>query len=257
MNCKSIEWGSEIIKEEDIWVARIGNRLMPLPKHRIYRTKRYDVGRKVSIEVNSLLKPFSNRDGLAPSIPVDPLGAMDDMGMVATILQAFCGPNNTNTWATDSQPDCTFTTTPNFSKCFKSTCLPVLGVLSTPVATSTSTWNSDSAILSAYAVPSVQASVSPCNASISGVYNIPNGELLKGFACQDSNNKAYYNSFSALDNTTNSYTIAGLALLELAPGAGLNTPDFTIWAFYNLSSSVTKGSTDIYYYVYRLGFYYV
>ncbi len=94
----------------------------------------------------------------------------------------------------------------------------------------------------AYALPCPLSSP----ATLTNVLTMNGKVLLRAWVCQNSSSSLYYTRYSAQDSSTNSYTIAaaGLGLIN----GGTPSANF----IYNLSSTYTKGSTDIYYYIYEI-----
>lgn len=96
----------------------------------------------------------------------------------------------------------------------------------------------------AYALPCPLSSPYTLSASL----QINGKVLLRAWNCQNTSYSQYYTRYSAQDSTTNSYTIAA-AGMGLLPGNNLSP----YWLFvYNLPSSTSKASTDIYYYIYEI-----
>jgi hypothetical protein len=108
--------------------------------------------------------------------------------------------------------------------------------------------HTDMTYLAAYAKPCPVASNTP---SISNIAQMSGNVLLRAVGCYDTSNKVSYVRYTAEDRNNNSYTIAYIGM-----GAIVGQSSIDIWIRYALSSSVTKSSTDYYYYIYTIGFQY-
>lgn len=97
----------------------------------------------------------------------------------------------------------------------------------------------------AYAPPCPIGSSAP---SVTNSLKMNGSVLLRAWMCLNTSSKLYYVRYSALDSSTNSYTIAAAGLGRVNSSNGNAYWDFV----YNLPSSASKGSTDIYYYIYEL-----
>jgi len=87
--------------------------------------------------------------------------------------------------------------------------------------------------------------------ALSGKTETSGKVLIRAVGCDDSSNKVKYVRYTSEDRSTASYTIAYLGL-----GMATSTSGVIHWFRYALSSSVTKASTDYYYYIYTVGFQY-
>jgi len=107
----------------------------------------------------------------------------------------------------------------------------------------------DTTYLVAYSPPCPVASSTPTLS----VAKMSGNVLLRAVGCLDTTNQVAYIRYTAQDNSSNSYTIAYLGLGYINSG----NPNYPVyWIRYGLSSSVTKGATDYYYYIYTIGFQY-
>jgi len=187
---------------------------------------------------------------LRPKIEEDPLttfGAL--LGIRALVQGALFAPNNSSiNWANcgDSQYEtCSFTSdlstiTYGYSLYTSTTHGPYLFINSTAI--SGSPLPTTTAPI-AYAQP---CPISNPNTITNATYLINGKVMLRAWACQNSSSSLYYTRFSATDSSTNSYTIA-------AAGMGVAVGQTANWSFvYNLPSSSSKASTDIYYYIYEI-----
>jgi len=185
---------------------------------------------------------------------IDPLVTFGADMVGIFMREHFSCPTGSELWEKDPSPDCT-TTDVSFQNCeVGDYCGPILLVLNSTVPRFTTTFRDS---VATYAVPSVKASQAPCNKTMTRTDNsvipqIPGGLKLKGTSCTDVDNAAIFNSFSARDDSTRTYTIAALALGFINPYADF----FQGWAYFNLPSAQSKSASDIIYYIYRIGFYY-
>jgi len=97
----------------------------------------------------------------------------------------------------------------------------------------------------------VSAYAKPCPVA-SSAYDLSGksrmGDLkLRAWACDDSTNRLVYSRYVALDTSTNSYTIAGGALANVTSATG-----GSMFMFYMLPSSTSKGSGDVFQYIYQV-----
>jgi hypothetical protein len=207
--------------------------------------------REVKIEVLTLLETRYREP-----IELDPLDRLGGASLLADMIvfNLSCPPT-TAIWVQDPQPDCPLVTVNN-SRCFVGSgdCSPVLLVLNQALVGSPLTVRDN---VSAYAVPAHVASQSPCDQLMTytgggAIPKIPSGLLLKGKDCDDTGNKARFNSYSARDDSSSSYSIASLSLGRIVSGVS----NFWVFSYFNLPSVLTKSSTDIFLYIYRFGLYY-
>ena len=103
---------------------------------------------------------------------------------------------------------------------------------------------------------SVVAYARPCpvyssSYALSGKSEMSGKLLIRAVGCDDSSNKVRYVRYTSEDRSTTSYTIAYVGLGIATSASGVQH-----WFRYALSSSVTKSSTDYYYYIYTVGFQY-
>jgi len=185
----------------------------------------------------------------------DPLFSGAAQGMCNWFVNDFCGPQSTSySWTNCLDPafegsgSCLTQSAVsgfNYGTCrFTSSYAPVMYVFSGAPSSTT-----DTTYLVAYSPPCPVASSTPSLSTSKMSGNV----LLRAVACLDTTNSVAYVRYTAQDNSSNSYTIAYLGLGYIAPGSP-NYPAY--WIRYGLSSSVTKGSTDYYYYIYTIGFQY-
>ena len=205
--------------------------------------------REIRIEVATILDV---RDAIKDLDPMSIAGALWTAYLYRT---RFCGPRGAYIWETDSSPDCTLYGA-DFTECiFDNRCAPVLGVLNQTYGGI----NDNTDRLATYAVPGVVKDAPPCNTTVrrpdgSTVPRMPAGLVIRGTECNDTSNRAIYNSYSVRDDSSNSYTIVTLSLGYLEPvGAEYR---FYVYSYFTLPTSQTKTSTDIILYIYRFGFYY-
>jgi hypothetical protein len=185
----------------------------------------------------------------------DPLFSGPAQTMCAWLVQDFCGPQSTSySWsncldsAFEGSGSCTPSSTVssyNYGSCrFSSSYAPAMFVFSGAPSSTT-----DTTYLVAYSPPCPVASSSPTLS----VAKMSGNVLLRAVGCLDTTNLVAYVRYTAQDNSSNSYTIAYLGLGYLVSSSP-NYPGY--WIRYGLSSSVTKGTTDYYYYIYTVGYQY-
>jgi len=185
----------------------------------------------------------------------DPLFSGPAQTMCIWLVNDFCGPQSTSySWSNCLDPafegsgSCTPSSTVsgyNYGGCkFSSSYAPAMfGFSAAPSSTTDTTY------LVAYSPPCPVASSAPTLS----VAKMSGNVLLRAVGCLDTTNQVAYVRYTAQDNSSNSYTIAYLGLGYLVSGSP-NYP--TYWIRYGLSSSVTKGTTDYYYYIYTIGYQY-
>jgi hypothetical protein len=133
----------------------------------------------------------------------------------------------------------------NYGKCIitaTTTYAPYLFTLAASPASAT-----DISAVSAFAKPCPVASSAP---AVSTYPQMSDTVKMRCVSGNDSTNKAYYNRYVAVDSSTNTYSFAGLSI-------GASTGSAVQHFMYSVpGSSVSKGSTDVYYYFFTAGFYY-
>jgi len=185
----------------------------------------------------------------------DPLFSSSAQTMCTWLVQKFCGPQSTSyTWsncldsAFEGSGSCTPSATVsdyNYGDCAFSTSYgPAMFVFSGAPSSTT-----DTTYLVAYSPPCPVASSTPTLS----VAKMSGNVLLRAVGCLDTTNLVAYVRYTAQDNSSNTYTIAYLGLGYIVSGNS-NYPLY--WIRYGLSSSVTKGTTDYYYYIYTIGYQY-
>jgi len=193
-----------------------------------------------------------------PVSPDDPFTTLGASKMTLHIVYAICGPQNASTtWSgcIDSAyeggsclPSSTAATI-DFGQCEYTTdyYAPYMFTISASPSSGT-----DSTVVTAFAKPCPVASSA---LAISGKPQMSDTVKLRCVRGQDTTNKAYYNRYVAVDSSTNTYSFAGLSIGALSKDASGN-----IYVYHDMysvpGSSVTKGSTDVYYYFFTAGFYY-
>jgi hypothetical protein len=88
--------------------------------------------------------------------------------------------------------------------------------------------------------------------SLSGIGETSGRLLVRAVGCDDSSNRVRYVRYTSEDRNPVSYTIAFVGL-----GIAMSALAVQNWFRYGLSSSVTKGASDYYYYIYTVGFQYL
>jgi hypothetical protein len=88
--------------------------------------------------------------------------------------------------------------------------------------------------------------------ALSGKIETSGKVLIRAVGCDDSSNRVRYVRYTSEDRSTASYTIAYVGLGIATSASGVQH-----WFRYALSSSVTKSSTDYYYYIYTVGLQYM
>ena len=185
---------------------------------------------------------------LQPS-PSDPLTSLGALTVAWFQLLGMCGPkDSTPSWSgcTDSLEQCGWanlvSTRANYSTCFietSGTYAPYLLILLAQPAS-----NTDLTAVSAYAKPCPVESSAP---DLSGKSKIPVPLKLRAWGCTDATNKLVYNRYVTIDSSTNTYTIAGGGL-----GYTSSSQSIIYWMVYMLPSSTTKGSGDVFQYIYQV-----
>lgn len=222
---------------KDDAVKRVTPKKAKADKHGVKVNKR----EVYALVAKSLLRPQIEED------PLTTLGAL--IGIRALVQGALFAPNNSSiNWANcgDSQYEtCSFTSdlstiTYGYSLYVTNTHGPYFFINSTAI--SGSPLPTTTAPI-AYAQP---CPISNPNTITNATYLINGKVMLRAWACQNSSSSLYYTRFSATDSSTNSYTIA-------AAGMGVAVGSVANWHYvYNLPSSSSKASTDIYYYIYEI-----
>jgi hypothetical protein len=203
-------------------------------------------GRRLYAAVfHSLIKPVG---------PDDPFTTEGAAMMTGQIVYTVCGIQNASTtWSgcLDSAYEggsCYPTSTAaniNFGQCYYITAYaPYMFTLSAAPSTF-----SDANVVTAFAKPCPVASSAP---AISGKPQMSDTVKLRCVVGQDATNKAFYDRYVAVDSSTNTYSFAGLSI-----GGVYKDGTAVYHDMYSVpGSSVTKGSTDVYYYFFTAGFYY-
>jgi len=181
----------------------------------------------------------------SPSDPPTSLGA----GVIEWYqFLGMCAPKGNASWSgcTDSLESCGWynlvSSYANYSICFfdqTDRFGPYLLIFS-----SAPTSNNGLTPVSAYAKPCPVESSAP---DFSGKSKIPVPLKLRAWGCTDTTNKLVYNRYVTIDSSTNTYTIAGGGLGYSVPG-----PNVFYWMVYMLPSSTTKGSGDVFQYIYQV-----
>ena len=158
-------------------------------------------------------------------------------------LTTFAGPESSEVnWndCTDAYETCSVWSGGSVTyECgFSGSYAPYFFVLSSTPSSST-----DLNAVAAYAKPCPVASSAY---DLSGKSRM--GDLkLRAWACDDSTNRLVYSRYVALDTSTSSYTIAGGALANVTSATG-----GSMFMFYMLPSSTSKGSGDVFQYIYQV-----
>ena len=207
-------------------------------------------GRRLYAAVfHSLIKPVG---------PDDPFTTLGASTMTLQLVLTICGPKPSSgtpaTWSgcTDSayeegtcDPSASVATM-DFSECkyYENYYAPYMFTISASPSDAT-----DLNVVTAFAKPCPVASSAP---AISGKSQMSDTVKLRCVRGKDTTNKAYYNRYVAVDSSTNTYSFAGLSI------GGAHKDGTTVYHdMYSVpGSSVTKGSTDVYYYFFTAGFYY-
>ncbi len=189
-----------------------------------------------------------------PVSPDDPFATLGSLYATRAIWYELCGPQSTSTtWSgcVDSAYEggtCLDSATvagTNYGKCIitaTTTYAPYLFTLAASPASAT-----DLTAVSAFAKPCPVASSAP---AVSTYPQMSDTVKMRCVSGNDSTNKAYYNRYVAVDSSTNTYSFAGLSI-------GASTGSTVQHFMYSVpGSSVSKGSTDVYYYFFTAGFYY-
>jgi hypothetical protein len=164
-----------------------------------------------------------------------------------------CGPTGTTTWSSclDPQfesagagcyPSGTISSY-DYSKCYTTGYAPSMFIFSAAPSS-----DQDLTNLTAFSRPCPVYSSTP---ALSGKTETSGKVLIRAVGCDDSSNRVRYVRYTSEDRSTASYTISYLGI-----GMIISSSLIQIYTRYGLSSSVTKGSTDYYYYIYTIGFQY-
>jgi len=192
---------------------------------------------------------------VAKADAADPLFSGPAQTMCNWLVNDFCGPQSTSyTWSNCLDPafegsgSCLPQATVsgfNYGTCrFSTSYAPAMFVFSAAPSSTTDTTN-----LVAYSPPCPVAASTPTLS----VAKMSGNVLLRAVGCLDTTNSVAYVRYTAQDNSSNTYTIAYLGLGYINPGSPASP---AYWIRYGLASSVTKGSTDYYYYIYTIGYQY-
>jgi len=186
----------------------------------------------------------------------DPLFELGASLTSMAFFQAFCAPAGASAnWSGCLDPQFEGT-----GACFSSS--TVGGVdYSKCVVTATSQYGPymfihNAAPASASDTASIVAFSRPCPVyssayALSGKSETSGKVLIRAVGCNDASNMVRYVRYTSEDRNTTSYTIAYVGL-----GVAASASSVYHWFRYALSSSVTKSSTDYYYYIYTVGFQY-
>jgi hypothetical protein len=193
-----------------------------------------------------------------PVSPDDPFTASGSLKLTIHIVYAICGPqsgaSNPITWSgcIDSAYEggsclpSAVAANINFNQCeyIGDYYAPYMYTLSAAPSSYT-----DFNVVTAFAKPCPVASSAP---AISGKPRMSDTVKLRCVQGNDTTNKAFYNRYVAVDSSTNTYSFAGLSIGGAYKDGGTVYHDM-----YSVpGSSVSKGSTDVYYYFFTAGFYY-
>jgi len=189
---------------------------------------------------------------IKPTGPDDPFTSTGSIKMTEAFVKTLCGPQSTSTTWSDCL-DSAYEGYPcmsrsdaaniNFGGCAHVEYAPYMFTLS-----SAPSGPSDFNAVTAFAKPCPVAANAP---TLSGKPQMSDTVKLRCVTGQDTTNKAFYNRYVAVDSSTNTYSFAGLSL-----GAS-SASNYAYHDVYSVpGSSVTKGSTDVYYYFFTAGFYY-
>jgi len=183
----------------------------------------------------------------------DPPFASFASALCAIFLLNFCGPQSTSyTWnncldpafegtGTGCYPSGTVSSY-SFSQCYTTYAAPSMFIFSGAPSS-----ESDMTYLTAYSKPCPVASSAP---SLS-VNQTSGNVLIRAVGCDDPSNKVRYVRYTSEDKSSASYNIAYIGMGSITGTSSIYTS-----IRYGLTSSVTKGSTDYYYYIYTIGFQY-
>jgi len=158
-------------------------------------------------------------------------------------LTTFAGPESSEVnWSdcTDAYETCSvwLARTVTYKCGYSASYAPYFFVLSSTPSSST-----DLNAVAAYAKPCPVASSAP---DISGKSRM--GDLkLRAAGCDDSTNKLIYSRYVALDTSTSSYTIAGGAIARASSSTSID-----MLMYYMLPSSTSKGSGDVFQFIYQV-----
>jgi hypothetical protein len=164
-----------------------------------------------------------------------------------------CGPTGSSAWSncldpqfesagTGCYPSGTISSY-TYSECYTTGYAPSMFIFNGAPSSDT-----DMTYLAAYSRPCPVYSSTP---ALSGKTETSGKVLIRAVGCDDSSNKVRYVRYTSEDRNPTSYTIAYLGLGMIASSSAVQT-----YTRYGLSSSVTKSSTDYYYYIYTIGFQY-
>jgi len=202
-----------------------------------------------------ILSPGSSNtlNSKAMAVLGDPPFASFASALCAIFLLNFCGPSGSATWQNCLDPAFEGTGTGcypsgtvssySFSQCYTTYATPSMFIFSGAPSS-----ESDMTYLVAYSKPCPVYSSAP---SLSGKTETSGKVLIRAVGCDDSSNKVRYVRYTSEDKSSASYTIAYMGMGSISGTSSIYTA-----IRYGLASSITKGSTDYYYYIYTIGFQY-
>lgn len=225
----------------------VERRVFELGRFSDWAPKKFRGRRAYAVFAESIMKPFGKYD--------DPLYQSGASALTYALFYTWCGPRGTTTWGSacvDSgyESGCLASSTVaslDFSTCYAggSNYAPALFAHSSQPAN-----NQDAAPISAYAKP---CPVAPSTPDLPNKTRMSDTVKVRCVLGNDTTNKAFYNRYIALDSSSSSYPFRYFSLGMISPGT---TPSPAYWTLYDTGASTTKGSTDVYYYIYTIGIYY-
>lgn len=202
--------------------------------------------RAYAVFAESIMKPFGKYD--------DPLFREGARAAIVTLFMTWCGPIGNASWANCVDPGyesgCANEFGPGSNKETYAHC--VMGGPSYAPAlfahSSRPTNIGDLNSISAYAKPCPVASSTP---DLKDKIKMSDTVKIRCVAGLDTTNSAYYNRYIAVDSSGSSYSFRYFSL------GAIGSPVIVIhWTLYDTGATTTKGATDVYYYIYTIGFYF-
>lgn len=202
--------------------------------------------RAYAVFAESIMKPFGKYD--------DPLFREGARMAIVTLFKTWCGPTGNASWenCVDSgyESACAEEFGPGRNKETYANCVMAPGSYAPALFAHSSkpTSIADLDSIAAYAKPCPVASSTP---DLKDKTKMSDTVKIRCVAGLDTTNNAYYNRYIAVDSSGNSYQFRYFSLGHIA------SPVIVVyWTLYDTGATTTKGSTDVYYYIYTIGFYF-
>jgi len=222
----------------------VERRVFELGRFSDWAPKKLRGRRAYAVFAESIMKPFGKYD--------DPLFREGARAAIITFFKTWCGPKGNASWANcvDSgyESGCASEFGPGnketYDQCVLESYGPALFAHSSR-PTSIGDLNS----IAAYAKPCPVASSTP---DLKDKTKMSDTVKIRCVAGLDTTNSAYYNRYIAVDSSGNTYSFRYFSLGDIVTHVVA-----VYWTLYDTGATTTKGSTDVYYYIYTIGFYFV